>query len=91
MNYRIFMDTQSEQFLTDFDKDPDLRPVVGDTIKIRNLPTLYKITRQQDNTLSSTPPVSIDYFVRIINTSPDTITMKKDIANFTRTMRFLGR
>lgn len=79
MNYRVFMDTASEQFLANFDQLPELRPKVGDVITIDVSPILYTITRDIENTESSTDPVSHDYFVRIQNTSPDSISMGRDI------------
>ena len=90
MNYRLFLDTQSGTLLQKFEKDAELRPVVGDTVRVRNLPTLYKITRQVP---SGNPPlnVTIDYFARVLGSSPDSITMGQDIAKLTRTMRSLGR
>lgn len=85
------MDTQSEQFLADFEKEPHLRPVLGDIIKIRNNPKLYKITRQTPTTPSEDPPETINFFVRILDSSPDSVSMGGDIAKFTRAIRYLGR
>lgn len=91
MNYKVFLDTQSEQFLSNFDQEPNLRPVVGDTITINNFPTLYKITRQEPTNPTEDPPVTINFFVRVLNSSPDSRTMGRDIAKLVRTLRHLGR
>ncbi len=85
------MDTSSEQFLDNFEKQSHLRPVVGDIIKIRNNPKPYKITRQTPTTPSENPPETINFFVKILNSSPDSLSMGGDIAKFTRAMRYLGR
>lgn len=80
MNYKIFFDTQTQQFLANFEQVPELRPTVGDTITIDVSPIRYVITRDLE---ASTPvgneDVSHNYFVRIQNTSPDSISMKRDI------------
>lgn len=87
MNYRIFMDTASKQFLANFEKKPELRPRVGNIITINKSSPSYVITRDEENTTSTTDPVSHDYFVRIQNTSPDSISMGKDIHNTIRAVR----
>lgn len=80
MNYKIFFDGQSEQLLANFEQVPKLRPSVGDIITIDVSPIRYVITRDVE---ASTPvgdeDVSHNYFVRIQNTSPDSISMKRDI------------
>jgi len=97
MNYRVFLDVQSRTFLSNFEALPHLRPQVKDTIKIGYKPTLYKITREERNTLvvngieNASDIVSFDYFVRKLNTSPDSRTMGRDIRKLTRTLRYLGR
>ena len=90
MNYQLFLDTESKQLLAKFEQNAELRPVIGDTIRVRNLPTLYKITRQEP---TGNPALNqtINYFARILNSSPDSRTMGRDIAKLTRTMRHLGR
>jgi len=90
MNFSVFMDTQSKQFLTNFEKDYNLRPVVGDVIRITTHPNLFKITRQEP-ALASPTPEPITFFVRVLNSSPDSKTMGADIAKLTRTLRHLGR
>jgi len=79
MNYRVFMDTASKQFLANFEKLPELRPRVGNVITINKSSPSYVITRDEENTESLTTPVSHDYFVRIKNTSPDSVSMGRDI------------
>jgi len=91
LNYKVFLDSQSQQFLANFDKVPNLRPAVGDIIKIKHDPKPYKITRQEPTNPSEDPPVTINYFVKIVNSSPDSKTMGADIAKLTRTLRHLGR
>lgn len=90
MNYRVFRDTQNKPLLTEFEKDAELRPTIGDTLSIHPWPTLFKITNQipqPDAPLNAT----IDYFVRELNSSPDSTTMGRDIRKLTTTMRHLGR
>jgi len=80
MNYKVFFDKQSQQFLANFEQRPELRPHVGDRITINESPIVYVITRDLE---ASTPvgneDVSHNYFVRVQNTSPDSISMGRDI------------
>ena len=82
MNYRFFLDTASQQFLTKFNALPELRPKVTDIIRIKNSPILYKITREQKNSESSIEPFSFDYFTRRLDASPDSTTMDGSIQSF---------
>ena len=91
MNYKVFLDTKAKPFLADFDALPELRPRIKDTIRIGNKPALYIITREEKNSLSSIEPFSFNYFVNLVNSTPDTRTMGRDIAKLIRTLRFLGR
>jgi len=71
MNYRVFLDSSTQPFLSKFNALPELRPKVKDIIRIGENPILYKITREQKNSQSSVEPFSFDYFVRKLDTSPD--------------------
>lgn len=89
MNYRVFLDSSTQPFLSKFNSLPKLRPKVKDIIRIGGNPILYKITREQKNSESSVEPFSFDYFVRKLDTSPDSTTMdgsrqsfRKSILNF---------
>jgi len=75
MNYRVFLDSNTKPFLSKFNALPELRPKVKDIIRIGGNPILYKITREQKNSESSVEPFSFDYFVRKLDTSPDSTTM----------------
>ena len=47
MNYRVFSDTTSPTLITSFDRDPALKPVVGDILNIGNSLIPFVITREQ--------------------------------------------
>ena len=80
MNYKIFFDTQTQQFLANFEQKPALRPVVGDRITINESPIVYVITRDEEpNNGNGIVDVTHNYFVRVQNTSPDSISMGRDI------------
>ena len=82
MNYRVFLDTASKQFIGKFDK-------VKDFIQIGFSNVLYKVTRIEPNTNSITEPHSFDYFVRLPNTSPDSVTMDGSRQSFQKSIRSL--
>lgn len=46
MNYRFFKDTPSEQFITNFTQDPDLRPKTNDIVTFPPNRTKFVITRE---------------------------------------------
>ncbi len=82
MNYKIFFDKASQQFLANFEQKPALRPVVGNRITINESPIVYVITRDEEASVPvGNEDVSHNYFVRIQNTSPDSISMKRDIVS----------
>ena len=80
MNYKVFFDKQTEQFLANFEQKPELRPRLGNRITINESPIIYIITRDEEASIPvGNEDVSHNYFVRIENTSPDSISMKRDI------------
>lgn len=87
MNYRVFLDSSTQPFLSKFNALPELRPKVKDIIRIggRN-PTLYKITREAKNSESPAEPFSFDYFVRKLDTSPDSTTMDGSRQSFRKSV-----
>jgi len=46
MNYRFFKDTPSEQFITNFTQDPELRPKTNDIVSFPPNRTKFVITRE---------------------------------------------
>lgn len=86
MNYRVFLDSSTQPFLSKFNALPELRPKVKDIIRIGENPILYKITREQKNSQSSVEPFSFDYFVRKLDTSPDSVTMDGSRQSFRKSV-----
>ncbi len=86
MNYRVFLDSSSQPVLSKFNALPELRPKVKDIIRIGANPTLYKITREAKNSKSSVEPFSFDYFVRKLDTSPDSVTMDGSRQSFQKSV-----
>jgi len=86
MNYRVFLDSSTLPFLSKFNALPELRPKVKDIIRIGKNPILYKITREQKNSESSVEPFSFDYFVRKLDTSPDSTTMDGSRQSFRKSV-----
>lgn len=87
MNYRVFLDSNTQPFLSKFNALPELRPKVKDIIRIGKNPILYKITREAKNSNSSVEPFSFDYFVRKLDTSPDSTTMDGSRQSFQKSIR----
>lgn len=46
MNYRFFQDTESLQFITDFEQVPELRPKINDIVTFPPTRTKWVITRE---------------------------------------------
>ena len=86
MNYKIFLDTPSQQFVGKFQVLQTLRPVIGDIITIGNNDTRYTVTRIEGDT---TQNVTLDYFVRITGTSPDSVTMDQSRNRFNKSIMSL--
>jgi len=84
MNYRLFTDTKNPRLISKFNKPIEFKPQVGDIINIGISFTPWVITREKPNTLSSDQDASFDFFARIQNTSPDSISMKQDFASIQR-------
>jgi len=84
MNYRIFLDTNSEQFLGNFQKEPNLRPSLHDIIQIGASKILYVVTRITSNTDSMIEPNSFDYFVKQQDSSNDSISLRGSQNNVQR-------
>lgn len=80
MNYRLFTDTKIPRLISKFNKTIEFKPQVGNIINIGVSLTPWVITREKTNTLSSNQDVSFDFFARIQNSSPDSISLKKDFA-----------
>jgi len=89
MNYKIFLDTSSQQFLTSFTALPERRPKVQDIIRLKNNTRLYKITKQIPSNPSENPPETINYFVRLLDSSPDSVTMDGSRQSFQNSIRSL--
>ena len=84
MNYRVFLDTNSEQFLGSFEKEPHLRPSLHDIIQIGASKILYVVTRIIPNTESITEPTSFDYFVKRQDSSNDSVSIRGSQNNVQR-------
>lgn len=84
MNYRVFLDTESEQFLGNFEKDPNLRPSLHDIIQIGTSKILYVVTRIIPNTESVIQPNSFDYFVKQQDSSNDSVSLRGSNVNVQR-------
>lgn len=84
MNYRVFLDGKSEQFLGNFQKEPQLRPSIHDIITIGPSKILYVVTRIIQNTTSVTDPVSFDYFVKPQDSSNDSVSLRGSQDNVQR-------
>lgn len=84
MNYRVFLDTESEQFLGNFEKEPNLRPSLHDIILVGTSKILYVVTRIIPNTESVVEPNSFDYFVKPQNSSNDSISLRGSQVNIQR-------
>jgi len=90
MQYRFFEDTESKQFITNFTQEPQLRPQVKDIVTFPPTRTKWVITREEVNSTSGSTPKSFDYFVRVQDTSPDTISLRKSNDNAVRKLQGLG-
>ena len=84
MNYRVFLDGKSQQFLGNFEKQSHLRPKIHDIIQIGASKVLYVITRITPNTTSITPPTSFDYFVKPQDSSNDATSLRGSQVNVQR-------
>ncbi len=85
MNYRFFQDTDSKQFITNFNQEPELRPKVNDIVMFPPTSTKWVITRdQQISTPIGTEDVSFDYFVRVQDTSYDSVSLRGSNDNVIR-------
>lgn len=84
MNYKVFLDTESEQFLGNFEKEPNLRPSLKDIIQIGTLKILYVVTRIIPNTESTVEPFSFDYFVKRQDSSNDSVSLRGSQVNVQR-------
>ena len=84
MNYRVFLDTESQQFLGNFQKEPNLRPSLHDIIQIGSSKILYVVTRITSNTESIVEPFSFDYFVKQQNSSTDSVSLRGSQVNIQR-------
>jgi len=84
MNYRVFLDTESEQLLGNFEKEPNLRPSLHDIIQIGASKILYVVTRIIPNTESTVQPTSLDYFVKRQDSSNDSVSLRGSQNNVQR-------
>ena len=84
MNYRLFTDTKNPRLISNFNKPVEFKPQVNDIINIGISRTPWVITREQKNTASSEEDVSFDFFAKIQNTSPDSISMARDFQSIQR-------
>jgi len=84
MNYRVFLDSNSEQFLGNFEKEPQLRPSLHDIITIGTSKILYVVTRIIPNTESVVEPSSFDYFVKPQDSSNDSVSLRGSQVNVQR-------
>jgi len=84
LNYRVFLDSISEQFLGNFEKESNLRPSIHDIIQIGSSKILYVVTRIISNTESSIEPFSFDYFVKIQDSSNDSVSLRGSQENVQR-------
>jgi len=84
MNYRVFLDTKSEQFLGNFEKESNLRPSLHDIIQIGASKILYVVTRITPNTESVIEPNSLDYFVKPQDSSNDSVSLRGSQNNVQR-------
>lgn len=84
MNYRIFLDSNSQKFLGSFEKDPTLRPSLQDIIQIGESRILYVVTRITPNTESEVVPHSFDYFVKRQDSSNDSVSIRGSQENVQR-------
>jgi len=84
MNYRVFLDTNSEQFLGSFEKEPNVRPSLHDIVQIGSSKILYVVTRIIPNTESVREPTSFDYFVKPQDSSNDSVSIRGSQNNVQR-------
>jgi len=84
MNYRVFLDTESQQSLGSFQKEPNLRPSLHDIIQIGASKILYVVTRIVPNTESAVEPTSFDYFVKPQDSSNDSVSLRGSQVNVQR-------
>ncbi len=84
MNYRAFLDSKSNQFLGNFQKEPQLRPSLHDIITIGASKILYVVTRITPNTTSVNEPTSFDYFVKPQDSSNDSTSLRGSQDNVQR-------
>ncbi len=84
MNYRVSLDTESKQFLGNFETEPNLRPSLHDIIQIGSSKILYVITRITPNTQSAIEPFSFDYFVKPQDSSNDSVSLRGSNVNVQR-------
>lgn len=84
MNYRVFLDRKSQQFLGSFVKEPNLRPALHDIIQIGSSKILYVVTRIIPNTQSAVEPNSFDYFVKPQDSSNDSVSLRGSQVNVQR-------
>lgn len=84
MNYRVFLDENSKQFLGNFEKEPNLRPSLHDIIQIGTSKILYVVTRIIPNTESIVEPFSFDYFVKPQDSTNDSVSLRGSQENVQR-------
>lgn len=84
MNYKFFQDTESKQFITNFNKEPELRPQVNDIVTFPPNKIKWVITREEKNPIPTTDPTTFDYFVRPQDTSYDTVSLRGSNDNVIR-------